>query len=151
MVVGRLEITGKNVSLSFSFPYGKSSQQVSKGEIMFGLKQSTTALLFVMSPVIMAKDLTPKMVSTSEGVVTVQFDLSHMGQDCGLLVKWGDGAEKKIRIGRDVNEKDFLVTHSYSNSGGYIFEVEGSTIKKGLGTVFACQGKTYRQAICIGK
>lgn len=118
---------------------------------MNGLKHFTLALLFVVSPAIMAKDLTPKTVSTSNGVVTAKFDLSHMGQDCGLLVKWGDGTEKKIRVGRDVNEKDFTVTHSYSNGGGYIFEVEGSTIKKGLGTVFACQGKTYRRAICIGK
>ena len=118
---------------------------------MNGLKHFTLALLFVVSPAIMAKDLIPKTVSTSNGVVTAQFDLSHMGQDCGLLVKWGDGTEKKIRVGRDVNEKDFTVTHLYSNGGGYIFEVEGSTIKKGLGTVFACQGKTYRQAICIAK
>ena len=115
------------------------------------LKQFAVALVFVISPAIMAKDLMPKTVSTSEGVVTAQFNLSHIGQDCGLLVKWGDGTEKKIRVGRDVNEKDFTVKHSYSNGGGYIFEVEGSTIKKVLGTVFASQRRTYRKAICISK
>ena len=66
-------------------------------------------------------------------------------------MKWDDDTEKKIRVGREVNAEDFMVTYLYLNDGGYIFEVEGSTIKKGLGTVFACQGKTYRQAICIGK
>ena len=45
----------------------------------------------------------------------------------------GVTARKKIRVGRDVNRKDFTVTHSYSNGGGYIFEVEGSTIKKAWG------------------
>ena len=50
--------------------------------------------MFVISPAIMAKDLIPKTVSTSDGVLTAQFDLSHLGQDSGLLVKWGDGTEK---------------------------------------------------------
>tara|TARA_Y200000002_G_scaffold378736_1_gene386686 strand:+ start:1142 stop:1351 length:210 start_codon:yes stop_codon:yes gene_type:complete len=54
--------------------------------------------MFVISPAIMAKDLIPKTVSTSDGVLTAQFDLSHMGQDSGLLVKWGDGTEKKSEL-----------------------------------------------------
>ena len=88
---------------------------------MNGIKQFTVSLLFVVSPAIVAEDLIPKIVSSPDGAVTAQFDLSHMGQDCGSLVKWGDGTEKKIRVGRDVNEKDFTVTHSYLSRGGYIF------------------------------
>ena len=104
-----------------------------------------------VSPFVFANELTPKAVNLSGKSVTAQFDLSHLGQDCGLVVRWGDGAEQKIRVGRDVNEKDFAVTHSYTAAGGYLFEVEGTTIKKGLGTVFGCQGAAFRKAICIGK
>ena len=66
-------------------------------------------------------------------------------------MEWNDGSEKKIRAGREVNAEDFMVTYLYLNDGGYIFEVEGSTIKKVLGTVFASQRRTYREAICISK
>lgn len=54
-------------------------------------------------------------------------------------------------MGRDVNERDFSVEHAYQGDGGFILEVEGKTIKKGLGTVFGCQGDVYRKAICVGK
>ena len=66
-------------------------------------------------------------------------------------MKWNDGKEKKIRVGREVNAEDFMVTHLCLNDGEYLFAVEGSTIKKVLGTVFASQRRTYRKAICISK
>ena len=118
---------------------------------MVYIKQCVIIGLMSVSPIVLANDLTPKAVNVSGKSITAQFDLSHLGQDCGLVVRWGDGSEQKIRVGRDVNEKDFTVTNSYTAADGYIFEVEGSTIKKGLGTVFGCQGMTFRKAICIGK
>ena len=119
--------------------------------MVFSMKKCTSFALVLVCSLASASELTPKAVKVDGMNVTAQFDLSHLGQDCGIVVRWGDGAEQKIRVGRDVNEKDFVVSHSYLSSDGYILEVEGSTIKKGLGTVFGCQGTTFRKAICIGK
>ena len=115
------------------------------------MKKCTLLGLVLVCSFASASEFIPKALKVDRKNVTAQFDLSHLGQDCGLVVRWGDGAEQKIRVGRDVNEKDFAVSHSYPSSDGYILEVEGSTIKKGLGTVFGCQGTTFRKAICIGK
>lgn len=111
----------------------------------------TVGLFSLSSFDALAENMMPRIIQVEGKTITAQFDLSHLNQDCGLRIKWGDGADQKIRIGRDVDENDFSLTHVYSNSGGFIFEVEGSTIKKGLGTVFGCQGESFRKAICIGK
>ena len=109
------------------------------------------AVAVLWSGSVAAASLEPKVVTMEGNTLRAQFDLSHLGQDCGLRVRFGDGAEQKIRVGRDVNERDFSVEHAYQGDGGFILEVEGKTIKKGLGTVFGCEGDVYRKAVCIGK
>jgi hypothetical protein len=117
---------------------------------MVFLKRFAFIAMTLITPAVFGADLSPASVQVDGLNATAQFDLSHLGQDCGIVVKWGDGTEQKIRVGRDVNEKDFTVSHSYATSDGYIFEVDGSTIKKGLGTVFGCQAATYRNGVMRG-
>ena len=95
----------------------------------------------------MAKGLEPLSVETNRLSSSARFDYSNHQQDCGLLVKWGDGPEEKIRVGRDVNENDFTVSHKYLKPGSFIFTVPGKTIIPGICSLFACQGDNYQTVI----
>lgn len=97
-----------------------------------------------------AEGLAPKAVEISGSLVSVNFDLSHLEQDCGLRVLWGDGSESKVRVGRDVDENDFTLTHQYDTDGPFILEAVGEKIIRGLGTVFACPSNAYKQIVNLG-
>jgi len=101
----------------------------------------------VASNIVFAAGLEPTSVEIDGLNSTVRFNYSHHTQDCGLLVKWGDGAEDKIRVGRDVNENDFSASHQYKTPGSYILTVTGKTIIRGFGSLFACQGDDYQTVI----
>ena len=111
------------------------------------MKAFSLIFLALVSSSVMAKGLEPQSVETDGLSSSARFDYSHHQQDCGLLVKWGDGSEEKIRVGRDVNENDFTVSHNYKKPGSYIFTVTGKTIIRGFGSLFACQGDDYQTVI----
>ena len=88
-----------------------------------------------------ADSLRPVSMTIDKSTVNLRFDLSHIQQSCGLQINWGDSVSTQIRVGRDVDENDFSVDHTYASDGSYPIKIEGKTIFRGLGTVPPCPGE----------
>lgn len=95
--------------------------------------------------------LGPKNTKISVNELTLSFDLSDQLLDCGIEVDWGDGQTEKVRVGKDVNENDFSLSHTYVNSPiGMTVKVNRKAIFRGLGSVPPCVGRNFTMAITAG-
>ena len=91
------------------------------------------------------RDFAPIAVGTRGTDTTLSFDFSNFSQICGLKIDWGDGSEEKVKV--DGSRRQ--VTHQYENLGSYKIKVEGSSIFRGLQTVFSCQGKDFVKVVAL--
>lgn len=76
--------------------------------------------------------------------VVLQLTIEDGGKDtyCGLRINWGDGTERKYRIGADAEIKPpFRVSHKYSTEGVKAITTTGEFMSRGLKSLPACEGK----------
>lgn len=84
------------------------------------------------------KELKLDMAQAQPGqtvTATVGLDISDTA-NCGMRVKWGDGAITEIRV-QDKNATPYKVTHAYSTPGDYQVVADPHKIKSSL----PCVGK----------
>ncbi len=81
------------------------------------------------------------MGSISE--LVIQFDQGAGGTNwCGLLVRWGDGQERTLRIGDDqFKTSPAVVPYTYTQSGNFRVDVEGRPLVRGLKSAIGCDGR----------
>lgn len=90
----------------------------------------------------------PTEVLVESNKVTLKFDFSSQPMDCGIEVIWGDGDERTVRVGRDVDERQFSLSHKYSQAPtGQTITIKRKAVFKGLGSVPPCIGANYSKTI----
>jgi|GEM_PF-6735290 len=75
--------------------------------------------------------------------VVLQLAIEDGGKDtyCGLRINWGDGTERKYRIGMDAEIKPpFRISHRYTTEGVKAITATGEFMSRGLKSLPACEG-----------
>jgi hypothetical protein len=90
----------------------------------------------------------PVEVLVDANTVRLRFDFSHIKQNCGIAITWGDGRNQNLRVGKDVSKR-FTAEHRYKSDGVYPIKIVGKAMTRGLGSVSRCEGKESLIAINI--
>lgn len=75
--------------------------------------------------------------------VVLQLTIEDGGKDtyCGLRINWGDGTERKYRIGADAEIKPpFRISYKYATEGVKAITTTGEFMSRGLKSLPACEG-----------
>ncbi len=78
----------------------------------------------------------PKTVKAGETVKITIAAKKEGGSGCGLLVKFGDGTDKQMKINRDEAKFPVTIEHAYKKDGKYTVSASGKEIT----TNKACKG-----------
>ena len=72
---------------------------------------------------------------------------------CGLRVNWGDGRSQTIRVGHDGEEgapaSPINLNIIYGSPGKYNIEIKGEYLRRGLGSVGACDVKANAVTVAV--
>jgi hypothetical protein len=78
----------------------------------------------------------PKSAKTGETVKITVKAKNEGSSGCGLLVKFGDGADRKMKMNRDEAKFPVTLEHAYKKDGKYTVSASGTEIT----TNKACKG-----------
>jgi hypothetical protein len=89
----------------------------------------------------------PQLVPRQPIEISISFAGSTANLYCGLVVSFGDGNEREIRVA----EKDVPVriSHQYMAAGTYTISAKGKLLVRGLRTATACEGNPQLVQVAV--